>query len=429
MRLWGCARMSEAAEKKWLVPKLRFPGFHEEWDTLPLGAAVSIISDRVGDLDCIPLSITSGVGLVSQVEKYGRTIAGSQYKNYIRLQTGDFAYNKSATKSDPEGFIARYTGSASAAVPNSIFTCFRVDEKLAEPRLLKYFFEANLHGNFLRQRLSVGARAHGSLNIADADLLETPIPLPQGDFALAEQRNIADCLESLDDLIAAETEKLEALKRHKRGLLQQLFPAEGETTPRLRFPQFRNSGEWQEKELRTIASYQNGKAYEQHIEPSGRYVVVNAGFIASDGRSRKYSDEEFLVAQKQDILMVLSDLPNGNALAKCFSVDEDGRYAVNQRVALIRPRHADAGFLFSVLNRAPKLLAYNDGMNQTHLSKEAVESLTISIPEVDEQLAISLCLSLADMRAKAVTDLLVQLRLHKAALMQQLFPALDESEA
>ncbi len=134
--------MSESVNNSGLVPKLRFPEFREVWDILPLGGAISIISDRVGDQDCIPLSITSGVGLVSQVEKYGRTIAGSQYKNYIRLQTGDFAYNKSATKSDPEGFIARYTGSASAAVPNSIFTCFRVDAKRADPRLLNYSFEA-----------------------------------------------------------------------------------------------------------------------------------------------------------------------------------------------------------------------------------------------------------------------------------------------
>ena len=89
------------------------------------------------------------------------------------------------------------------------------------------------------------ARArHGSLNIASSDLLETPIPLPQGDSALAEQRKVAECLESLDELIAAETEKLEALKQHKKGLLQQLFPAEGETTPRLRFPRFQAFPDW-----------------------------------------------------------------------------------------------------------------------------------------------------------------------------------------
>jgi len=80
---------------------------------------------KVGDNTCIPMSNTSGLGLVSQIEKFGRIIAGSSYKNYLLLKRIDFAYNKSATKEFPEGFIALYAGGELAAVPNSIFTCFR----------------------------------------------------------------------------------------------------------------------------------------------------------------------------------------------------------------------------------------------------------------------------------------------------------------
>jgi type I restriction enzyme S subunit len=67
------------------------------------------------------------------------------------------------------------------------------------------------------------------------------VPIPK----TAEQQKIADCLSSLDELIAAQARKVDALKTHKKGLMQQLFPREGETQPRLRFPEFRDAGDWE----------------------------------------------------------------------------------------------------------------------------------------------------------------------------------------
>ena len=107
-----------------VVPNLRFPEFRSvgDWHFQPLSDIAEPISERVGTSKCVPMSVTTGVGLLSQEEKFGRTIAGNSYKNYIRLQTNDFAYNKSATKEFPQGYIARYSGTRDAAVPNSIFT-------------------------------------------------------------------------------------------------------------------------------------------------------------------------------------------------------------------------------------------------------------------------------------------------------------------
>ena len=68
--------------------------------------------------------------------------------------------------------------------------------------------------------------------------------------AHAEQQKIAECLSSVDELMAAQARKVDALKTHKKGLMQQLFPREGETQPRLRFPEFQNAGEWEETHWR-----------------------------------------------------------------------------------------------------------------------------------------------------------------------------------
>jgi len=156
----------------------------------PLGDLTDPITERVGDSDCIPFTVTTGEGLISQDEKYGRTIAGNSVKNYYRLQRNDFAFNKSATKVFPQGYIARFRGDERAAVPNSIFTCFRIAVENVDAAFLDYLFQGNLHGRWLKDYITVGARAHGALNISDDDLFALPVPLPAGDDA---RRATEDC--------------------------------------------------------------------------------------------------------------------------------------------------------------------------------------------------------------------------------------------
>ena len=97
------------------APRLRFPEFRDEWHSQALGAIASIIKEKVGNKKCTLMSIMTGVGLIPQIDKFGKEIAGDQYKNYIIIRNNDFAYNKSATKGYPQGFIALYTGSEIAA--------------------------------------------------------------------------------------------------------------------------------------------------------------------------------------------------------------------------------------------------------------------------------------------------------------------------
>lgn len=144
-----------------VTPKLRFPEFRDalQWVQKPLGDLTEPVTERVGDSECIPFTVTTGEGLVSQEDKYGRTIAGKSLKNYYRLQTDDFAFNKSATKLYPQGYIARFQGGERAAVPNSIFTCFRIaDEDVVDAAYLDYLFQGNLHGRWLKDYITVGAR-------------------------------------------------------------------------------------------------------------------------------------------------------------------------------------------------------------------------------------------------------------------------------
>ena len=265
-----------SGERKKLVPKLRFPEFQSagNWTTEKLGALATISTEKVGTNICVAMSITSGVGLVSQEDKFGRVIAGDSYKNYLLLKPNDFAYNKSATKEYPEGFLTLYSGTKLAAVPNSIFTCFRINGDSPDVRFLNYQFSDNLHGRWLRQFIQVGARAHGSLSINDNDLMALPVPVPYGTASVSEQQKIADCLSSLDELIAAQARKVDALKTHKKGLMQQLFPREGETQPRLRFPEFQGAGEWDSRTIGDMFRLINGCAFKpEDWKPTGTPII------------------------------------------------------------------------------------------------------------------------------------------------------------
>ena len=117
-------------------------------------------------------------------------------------------------------------------------------------------------------------KGSGIPHIYFSDFKAKSISVPQP----REQQKIVACLTTLDDLISAATGRLDALKQHKQGLMQQLFPAEGETVPRLHFPEFREAGEWEVKTLGQAAEFVNGRAYKkQELLSTGKYRVLRVG--------------------------------------------------------------------------------------------------------------------------------------------------------
>jgi type I restriction enzyme, S subunit len=277
------------------------------------------------------------------------------------------------------------------------------------------------------KKLAIARIAQGDtvvhLYLSQLQLLE--IGLPTAD----EQQKIADCLSSIDELIIAQTQKLSTLKAHKKGLMQQLFPAEGETLPKMRFPEFQDAGEWENTTLDKAVCYENGKAHENNIVEIGKFIVVNSKFISTDGKVRKYTDEGLCLASTEDVLMVLSDVPNGKAIAKCYLVDFDNLYTVNQRICKLTPNRIIGKMLFYTLNRNPFYLAFDDGVKQTNLRKEDVLGCPILLPSFPEQHKIADCLSSIDELITTQTQKLDTLKTHKKALMQQLFPMVEEASS
>lgn len=173
--------------------------------------------------------------------------------------------------------------------------------------------------------------------------------------------------------------------------------------------------------LDEIVDFLNGKGHEKNIVENGRYIVVNSKFISTDGDTQKFSDEQICPVYKDDILMVMSDLPNGRALAKCFYVEEDDKYTLNQRICALRVKDKDlinTRFLYYYLNRNHQLLRYDNGVDQTNLRKDHILNIRVAVPPMKVQCEIvhildELTLKIEELNKKLKNELMIRQKQYK----------------
>ncbi|KIO74875.1 hypothetical protein TH53_23895 [Pedobacter lusitanus] len=180
--------------------------------------------------------------------------------------------------------------------------------------------------------------------------------------------------------------------------------------------------DWNSPVLSEISDFENGKAHEQFIDDKGDFIVVNSKFISQDGRVAKYSKANLSPLAKGDIAIVMSDIPNGKALAKCFSVDKENRYTLNQRIGCIKPfEQIDNDYLFYKLNRDKYFLAFDSGSGQTNLKKSEILACPVALPPTKvEQTAIATAIKDVDKLINQLERLLTKKRNIKTGAMQEL---------
>lgn len=179
--------------------------------------------------------------------------------------------------------------------------------------------------------------------------------------------------------------------------------------------------DWDVKLLPEVFDYIHGKAHEQHIDSSGAFTVVNSKFISSEGKVSKQSSNNFCPAKKGDILTVLSDLPNGKALAKTYYVNVNMKYAVNQRICIWRSKKDYPLFLSYIMNRHKYFMKFDDGVTQTHILNHHIEKCPVLVPsDIKEQKSIATALTDVDELISGLEKLISKKKDIKQGAMQQL---------
>ena len=300
-------------------------------------------------------------------------------------------------------------------------------------RFDEMFVFLSINFGTFRQRVESAATGSTRKRIGLNTLRQLPLEIPDR----AEQQKIADCLSSLDGLIAAEGRKLEALKAHKKGLMQQLFPQPGQTRPRLRFPEFRDKGDWETIILGDVVSISKGKGIAKSdvgvggTTPCIRYAELYTIYGEVITHIHSYTDEPvdtLVLSQAGDVIIPASG-ETKEEIATCGCVMNAG-VALGSDLNVLRS-DIDGRFFSYYLNgvQRSELAKVAQGDTVAHLYPAQISRLSICIAEEPaEQQKIASCLTTLNTRITAQAEKIDALKTHKRGLMQQLFPSLKELE-
>ena len=408
------------------MPELRFPDFQScpSWEAKSLRdlgrffRGLTYSARDVAENGLLVLRSSNIQGGLLVLDK-DLVFVGKDCPPDILLREGDVAIcmsNGSKALVGKSGeYVGGHPGSATVGAFCSIFRATVPFARLA--------FKSEKYSRFVA--LAIGGGNINNLKNSDLESFLFPVPRTHD-----EQQKIADCLSSLDELIAARGRKVEALKAHKKGLMQQLFPQEGETVPRLRFPRFRAFGEWLEKPAGTL--------FRNRVESgSGGLpiysVTMNDGLVNRSSLDRKIDDianaEGNKKVHKYDIaynMMRMWQGASGVAPEDCM---------VSPAYVVLAPGsevHAPYfGYLFKLPQYLQLLTAHSQGLTKDRLRLYYKDFAGIPLPRPDlsEQKEIASALQSIDELILVASRKLNGLKTHKKGLMQQLFPSPEAMEA
>lgn len=409
--------------KKSASPKLRFAEFanrgevsFKNGDTL-----FEAIYDKDHNCDLPVLAITQEQGAIPrEMIDYHVFVTDRSLESYKKVEVGDFIISLRSFQGGIE--YSSYQGICSPA-----YIVLRKKENVVN-EYYKHYFKSQRFIHDLNRNLE-GIR-DGKM-VSFEQFSQILIPKPDTD----EQQRIADCIESLDDLIGAENNKLKALQKHKIGLMQKLFPTINQVLPIYRFFEFTDSGSWKYVKLSDVAD----RVVSKNRDNSIQRLLTNSA-ISGVIEQNKYFEREIV---------------SENNLSN-YSIIEKGDYVYNPRISTVAPfgpisknkigkgiisplytvfRFRDDDYDFyeyyfkttlwhQYINGKSNMGARHDRIN---ISTDDFMNMPVPVcPDAKEQQRIALFL-------KGIDELIIKqeqrveaLNRHKEGLLQQLFPSFEE---
>ena len=409
-------------EKKDLVPELRFPEFVDsgEWKNTVL--------QNIGNF------VGGGTPSTSSPEYWGGNIQWftpseikERYLSKSKRTITDLGLKKSSAKLLPKGALLISTRatvgdvgiSTAACATNQGFQSLLVKE--SESHLFWYYWITK-HKNILISKSS------GStfIEIGKNEIKKINVTRPEKN----EQKKIADFLSSIDDFIISQTQKLEALKAHKKGLMQQLFPAEEETVPKLRFPEFRQAGEWKKRTLGEFLT-------ERNQSPIRELPLFSLTIEDGITPKRERYERSFLVKDKEVAYkLVCPDDFAYNPMNLRFGAI--ARHTGTDKVALSKYYNifycddsVDSRFCDIYFRSYGMIIHYDNVATGSLIEKRRVHfkdflKFKIPFPTLEEQQKVADIIGSIDDLITTQNKKIEFYKAHKKGLTQKLFPAVDE---
>lgn len=389
-----------------LQPRKRFPEFDGtgNWVERKIGEFLTECREK-GSKGDVAKKLTVklwGKGVFEKEE----ALTGSANTQYYRRSAGQFIYSKLDFLNQAFGIIPEALDGFESTID---LPCFDIKPGMNPTFLLEYVQRES----FYKKNGEVADGGRKAKRIQPEVFFEMSIILPP---KLEEQDAIAEAILSIDALIQAEAEKLDALKDHKQGLMQQLFPSEGESLPALRFPEFRELDGWETCLLDDLCAMRAGqfiRASEIQDAPANDLYPCYGG-NGLRGYVETYTHEgRFPLIGRQGAL--------------CGNVKlAEGQFHATEHAVVVTPKRSiNVDWLFYLLEFM-QLNKHATGQAQPGLSVGALEQLPAWKPCEREQTQIAGALSAADELIASQDAKVCSLQNHKLGMLQQLFPVLDE---
>lgn len=398
---------------------LRFPEFRGEWTQYKLGECFDERNEQFPESSDYPLmAFIAGKGVTEKGEKYDRSalVKDAPNKKYKRTELGDFIYSSNNLESGSIG-LNRY-GKACISPVYSIFKA----KKGFDPYFIGTILtQKSFISEMIKYRQGV---VYGQWKIPEKEFLNLIIRIP----SFCEQQRIAEFLEAEDRLISAQEQKVESLKAHKKGLMQQLFPQSGETTPRLRFPGF--TGDWQEKPLCSLAAKVNQKnkdfAVTRVLTNSATEGVVDQNAYFERDIAVKDNTNNYYIVDKDDF--VYNPRISSTAPVGPISINKVGKGIMSPLYTVFKFQQGHIAFFeqyFQTEIWHPYLKSianFGARFDRINITTDGFFNMPLFVPSIEEQQKIAECLETLDNLIAAESKKLESLKAHKKGLMQQLFP-------
>ena len=362
------------SKEKRRVPKLRFPGFTEDWERRKLTSFTQRVKGNDGRMDLPTLTISASEGWLNQKDRFSANIAGSEQKNYTLLRQGELSYNHGNSKLAKYGVVYALQEYKEALVPR-VYHSFKVDES-HDALFVEYYFSTKRPDRELRKLISSGARMDGLLNIGYDEFTNISISLP----TFSEQKQIVALLKVCNKNITVHQRKIEHLNLKKKALLQKLFPQNGECYPEHRFPGFTDA--WEQRKLGDIVDFLDGqrKPLKESERIKGKYPYYGASGII-DYINAYLFDENLVLLSEDGANIIDRNYPI------CFIAT--GKYWVNNHAHVLKVK---TGVIDKFICESLERLDYtkfNTGTAQPKLNQDICQKIVITIPNEDEQKCIS----------------------------------------
>lgn len=404
------------------APKLRFEGFNDDWKITPLSDLMSFNNGINADKD----SYGHGRKFINVLDilnnssiKYddiiGSVSVSQKVEDTNKVQYGDLLFLRSSeTRVD--------VGKSSVYLDKNEFALFGgfVIRGKKQGEYQPYFLKLNLESPRIRHQ--IGSKAGGStrFNVSQSILCSIDVSMPSQN----EQQKIAEFMTFFDQKIKLQQEKIDLLKKQKKGFTQKIFNHE------LRF---RNENgqlfsEWKVIPLSEFSNFSTGANKNDFIEEKGNLLIMDMGSVSSEGRiiASKRTDANSDLLQKGDLIMPKDDIGGGKIIGLTAYINQDNRYILGDHVYLIKmnknicnPLFAHYQFQSQYFRKKLKRLVTGSaqlGITSTNIMKES-----FNIPSLEEQNKIAHFLSMFDKKIVIEENSLKLLMNEKQAFMQKMF--------